>query len=373
MNKQNLKITFLDPSMYNLLPLWQEMRLRSGVECSWIITRESDSRDKLQALGAEEIIFDPGEKRGKELDKLVSKTDPDVIISSTWSRADSLFCKIPKVQAFHALGNKQYFLKPELAVKYDLLLFPSQFHKNLYVKHRVFAPDDSSLQVVGWPRIDCFKENDRYNRTKIMNEYGLDLQKKNIFYAPTWGVYGPHGIFYRWFENQFEIFHLFCQYIEKLQANLIVKFHPLLQKPFMENEKFWQAFKTVVEQYDHLILIDALQQEDPQSLLYITDVLVTDISSIFVDYLALNRPVVFIEPQLDYWEQTEICSSYRTGYVVNTPQDLCNSIEDSLQNPARYEHDRKRLFGKLVYKFDGLAARRGVDAILSRYQKGVRI
>ena len=71
-----------------------------------------------------------------------------------------------------------------------------------------------------------------------------------------------------------------------------------------------------------------------------------------------------MEPQWDLWEQTEICSSYRPGFIVQTPEELNQSIADSLENPKRYEYCRERVFHKLVYKPDGCAAQRSVDEIL---------
>jgi len=368
-NSSKLKITFLDPSMYNLLPIWNEMKEREGVESQWAITREKPSFDKLKSMGVNNIVFDPSELKGEALNEFIKPLESDVIVSSTWGRADSLPNDIPKVQTFHALGNKIYFVKPDFAKKYDLLLFPSEFHKNLYIKYKVFSPDDSRLKVVGWHRIDCFARKERFNKIEICTKYGIDPKKPTIFYAPTWSVYGPHGIFYRWFDRQFNVFKELCEYTDKLGTNFIFKFHPLLQKPFMQNKDFWNAFVSLVSNYKHVKLIDAIKEEDPQPLLFVTDVLITDISSIFADYLPMNRPVVFIDPQLDIWEDTEICSSYRTGFVVQTPEDLFFAISDSLQNPYRYEHDRKRLFNKLVYRFDGNAAKRAVDVILTRYKK----
>jgi len=363
--QQKKRVTFLDPSEYNLFPLFKEMNTRSGVICQWAVTREKASYENLKDLGVERIVFTPDEPTGNALSKLIEPLRSDIIVSSTWGRADSLPDPIFKVQTFHSLGNKVYYIKPALAKKYDLLLFPSEFHKNLYIKHRVFAKGDPRLKVVGWHRIDCFAHPEMFDKQTICRKFGIDAAKPTVFYAPTWSVYGDHGIFYRWFKEEFEVFRNLCEHIESIGANFIIKFHPLLQKPFMQNKTFWEKFLSVVEEYGHVTVIDALIDEDPQPLLYITDVLITDISSIFADFLPLNRPVVFIDPQLDIWEQTEICASYRAGFVVETPEQLLYAISDSFENPGRFELCRKRVLNKLVSVFDGRTAERGVNEILN--------
>ncbi len=363
-NNGQINVTFLDPAAYNLLPLWREMSTRPNVRCQWALTLAEQSYALLKTLGVDRIVFDPAEPRAQKLEDLLAPLQSDIIVSSSWGRADSLNNDIPKVQTFHALGNKAYFVKPPLAKRYDLLLFPSFFHRNLYVKYKVFPHDDPRLKVVGWHRIDRLADPVGFDRFKINESYGVDPDKPKIFYAPTWGVYGPHGIFYRWFENEFEVLRELCEYVGALDAQLLVKFHPTHYREFKAKAELWEKFHAIIDTYEHVFFIDTLENEDPQELLFITDVLITDISSIFADFLPLNRPVIFIEPQWDLWEQTEICSSYRAGFIVSTPQQLCEAIADSLKNPDRYEHARKRIFNKLVYKFDGNAAKRGVDEIL---------
>jgi len=115
MTQSKLKVTFLDPSMYNLLPLWEEMKDREGVESQWAVTREKTSFEKLKSMGVGNIIFDPNELKAEALDEFIKPLNSDVIISSTWGRADSLPNDIPKVQTFHAIGNKVYFVKPDFA------------------------------------------------------------------------------------------------------------------------------------------------------------------------------------------------------------------------------------------------------------------
>jgi len=365
------RVTFLDPVAYSLLPLWQAIRRRAGVRCQWAVTREPASRDMLRALGAEEVILTSADPRGPELARFVEPLRSDVIISSTWGRADTIPSPVPKVQTFHGLYDKRYYLKAGLVRKYALLLLPSHFHKVLYVKHGLLAEDDARLKVIGWPRIDCFARRQGVDRERVCQRFGLDPTRRTVFYAPTWAKYGVRGIFCRWFERQFQVFARLCEHVGALGANLVIKFHPLFQKQVCTKPGFWRTFLHAVDQYEHVRWLDADQNEDPQQLLHVTDVLITDLSSIFADFLTLDRPVVFIEPQFDIWESTEIFSSSRPGFIVEEPEELMYAISDSLENPRRFEHERRRVFRRLVWRFDGLAAERGADEVMEFLRKRV--
>ena len=153
-NTQRPRITFLDPSEYNLFPLFKSMCAKPGVTPQWVITQQRSSFERLRRLGVERVLFTPNEPKGLELARFIAPLKSDIIVSSTWGRADTIPSDVPKVQTFHALGNKAYFLKPEHSQKYDLLLLPSEFHRSLLIKYKIFKADDPRLKVVGWHRVD---------------------------------------------------------------------------------------------------------------------------------------------------------------------------------------------------------------------------
>ncbi|MFD1037156.1 CDP-glycerol glycerophosphotransferase family protein [Virgibacillus byunsanensis] len=99
--------------------------------------------------------------------------------------------------------------------------------------------------------------------------------------------------------------------------------------------------------YEHIIDISE-ESYDPQLLLKYTDMLVTDYSSCYTDYLLLNRPVLFYSYDLDVYLQksNEMYFSYfdvTPGPKVKEFAELLQGIENLMEEPNLYEEERKRV------------------------------
>tara|TARA_B100001013_G_C24315543_1_gene326529 strand:- start:209 stop:559 length:351 start_codon:yes stop_codon:yes gene_type:complete len=115
--------------------------------------------------------------------------------------------------------------------------------------------------------------------------------------------------------------------------------------------------------------------EDPFEHLYVTDILLSDLSGIISDFLVLNRPIIYIDPdeKLKIWEGSDMPKSFRAGHVVETPEELFSAIRDSLIYPERFSQERQELTSEIIYELDGKATQRGVQAIKSfAEEKGLK-
>lgn len=87
---------------------------------------------------------------------------------------------------------------------------------------------------------------------------------------------------------------------------------------------------------------------DPQLLLKYTDILVTDYSSCYTDYLLLDRPVLFFCYDLDLYlkKSNEMYFNYfdvTPGPKVHSFIDLLVELQNAIRNPALYHSERKRV------------------------------
>lgn len=87
---------------------------------------------------------------------------------------------------------------------------------------------------------------------------------------------------------------------------------------------------------------------DPQLLLKYTDVLVTDYSSCYTDYLLLDRPVLFYSYDLDTYLQksNEMYFNYfdvTPGPKANDFNELLYEMNKAIDDPSLYQEDRKRV------------------------------
>ncbi|WP_062351672.1 CDP-glycerol glycerophosphotransferase family protein [Bacillus kwashiorkori] len=87
---------------------------------------------------------------------------------------------------------------------------------------------------------------------------------------------------------------------------------------------------------------------DPQLLLKYTDILLTDYSSCYTDYLLLNRPVLFFCYDLELYLQKS--NEMYFNYFDVTPgpksfnfEDLLKRLEITMENPQEYEKERERV------------------------------
>ena len=145
-----------------------------------------------------------------------------------------------------------------------------------------------------------------------MENIGLNPNLKTIMYAPTWGWgYGNDTFFARWFGQEKKVFEQLCKEVKKNNLNFIVKLHCL---SFQTNNK---ELIDIANRYDVLWLTKETDRfmEDPNSYLWITDILISDLSGIIADFLVLDRPIIYIDPDesLDAWGGAENPQKFKGG------------------------------------------------------------
>ena len=105
--------------------------------------------------------------------------------------------------------------------------------------------------------------------------------------------------------------------------------------------------KSAVNQIDNTIF-HVNQDVNIQEILSFTDVLISDYSGAFLDYVLLDRPIIHFA--YDYSEYKNEDSGlyyeideFAAGPVVSNVDGLLNAIEDAINNPDRYHELRKRI------------------------------
>ena len=126
--------------------------------------------------------------------------------------------------------------------------------------------------VLGQPRCDYIKEQTKEN------------EKRKILYAPTWRPYEYNVL------EPFDDFDLkkLETFLDNSDTELYLRLHPL-------NEKRVNSFKF----NKNIKLLDSSDCPDIIDQLDEFDILITDYSSIFFDYLYLNRPIIFLRDDIN--------------------------------------------------------------------------
>lgn len=133
---------------------------------------------------------------------------------------------------------------------------------------------------LGIPRNDFLFENKNniQLKYKLKDKYGIP-HNSIILYAPTWRE-GDCNISNSYLEEQLS------RFIKKLEKeNFVFVYRPHYLNNIISLD-FFEKFKNVY-------ILDKEVEEDTQKVLLISDVLITDYSSIFLDFLILNRPIFY--------------------------------------------------------------------------------
>lgn len=232
---------------------------------------------------------------------------------------------------------------------WDYLVSQNNYSSKIF--KQAFGFDKEILEI-GYPRNDLLIHDNNEERIKeIKKKLGLPLDKKVILYAPTW----RDNEFYGNGKYKFNPCLDFSLLMEQLKDDtvLIVKYHYLVM-----DKIDWTPYKEFIYSYDKSYDI---------SLLYlISDMLITDYSSVMFDYSILERPMLFYCYDLNEYKDT-LRGFYfdfikeAPGPIVETTHQLIQAIKE--YDSSLYKEKYHAFRSKYNYADDGKASKRIVDLI----------
>lgn len=232
--------------------------------------------------------------------------------------------------------------------RYNYMISPNAFCTDVFQK--AFRINKERLIETGYPRNDCLYTTTDDEITKIKKKLHLPLNKKVVLYAPTWRDNSFNTSGYT-FELKVD-FHLWKQI---LGDDYVVIFKPhylIVNKN--ANDPSLQGF---------IYNIDA--SEEISDLYLISDILVTDYSSVFFDYANLKRPIYFYMYDLEEYKE-ELRGFYLDihfdlpGPIAIDELDLLNKIK----NANEFDFNKLKKFNQRFNHIeDGNSAQRVIDIV----------
>lgn len=234
----------------------------------------------------------------------------------------------------------------------------SQYIKNIHT--RAFNAMDDKVFVCGYSRNDIFFNSEYLNNKDriVANEYEFyfDIEKaKNngnniIIYMPTFR------------ESEYKFFEIvnldkLNNFLKENNAILLVKAHHL--------SKLTKKFDEI--RYSNITSIKAT--DDPYPFLNISDILITDYSSVYFDFLLSDKPIIFFPYDLDTYmnESRELYHDYDSvtpGIRVETMDELMRAIRYYLDGKDEFETKRQEVLDMMFDYNDGKSSERLYEKLI---------
>ncbi|MBO1199407.1 CDP-glycerol glycerophosphotransferase family protein [Staphylococcus simiae] len=237
--------------------------------------------------------------------------------------------------------------------RWDYLISPNQYSTKIF--NQAFKVDKSKIIETGYPRNDKLV-NKQYNESyinEIKKQLNIPKNKKVIMYAPTWrdDEYITKGSYK--FNVSFDVDKL--RQVIGDEFVLLLRMHYLVTTRVDENDNF---------------LKDVSDYTDVSDLYLISDILITDYSSVMFDYGILKRPQIFYAYDLENYDQNLrgfYLDYYKElpGPIAKNENELLDLLKESGSLKERYNEEIERFYNEYCYTENGKATQDVIKTIIS--------
>lgn len=239
--------------------------------------------------------------------------------------------------------------------RWDYLISPNRYSSEIFTRAFQF---NGAIIESGYPRNDFLYTFKPADVAKIRNQLSIPTDKKVILYAPTWRDNEYHS------KGKYK-FSLMLD-LQKLQEQVGNEYIVLLRLHYLISDN--------IDLSEHEgFVIDASNHSDIRELYIISDLLITDYSSVFFDYANLNRPMIFFVYDIDSYRD-QLRGFYfdfekeAPGPLVKTTTEVISEIRkiSEIGNKIVVPEMFLRKFTALE---DGHAAERVIEKLLGVAKK----
>ncbi len=249
--------------------------------------------------------------------------------------------------------SEDYLDRVSDAIKnWDYLISPSPYASEAFRSAFNYKKD---IIETGYPRNDIFYRHDQeILKRKVLNRLHLPKDKKIILYAPTFrdNRTSVNNKFIFDLEMDLNVMR------EQLGDDYVVllRMHVVMQRNLSIDES--------LEDF----VYDVSSYPDIQELQLITDVLITDYSSVMFDFANTGKPMLFFTYDLaEYRDKTRgfymNFEEEAPGPLVFNTEEIINSIKDLDSTVLDYEDKYEKFTLKYCALEDGEASKRVVEKV----------
>jgi len=234
------------------------------------------------------------------------------------------------------------------------IISPNEFTTGILLDSYDIRPIYSGkILESGYPRIDLTLNTTMAERATLKQRLGIPEGKPVVLYAPTWrGTLDDVQFDTQRLENDLNA-------LRQQNCHVLFRGHSLLER-VLEND----------DSACNVVPADI----DSNALLSIVDILITDYSSIFFDFMATGRQILYYIYDLEEYEAERglyFDMESMPGYKCRSIEELCTALSHALSGETldqRHYHASQKRFN---HHDDGSATNRVVDFFFRDSRKNI--
>lgn len=242
------------------------------------------------------------------------------------------------------LGKEVRFMESKSYNRSSYRIATSELTRSLIAGS--FNEKANNIKITGQPRNDYLYNNFELSKIGIKEDEGFD---KIIFYVPTFRESSQDIINSNFFRFPTYNHKKFLEYLKENNILFLLKLHPYeegILKDIVENKNFKVIKSKLLSSKD----IDINQ------ILSKVDLLISDYSSVYIDYLNLNRPIFFVVPDLEEYREErdgftlEPFEEWIPGEKIIRFEELISKLNDFIEGADEYK-EKRRVINAMLNKF----------------------
>lgn len=258
--------------------------------------------------------------------------------------------KIPKkIHIFHGVSFRNSTVIEKIK-KFDRLFLAGPYMKRYIEEREILPQNDVRMVMTGVPKLDAMKSS-AFSRDEILKKLELDPALPTILYAPTHSKNSSVYLYGR------EL----LQYMAGRKVNFLIKLHDLLFDP-ARNDIDWRCVINEIKGENTRLL----EGYDIIPYMCVSDILISDASSVANEFTLLDRPIIFLDsPELiKAYEKSADLDTWgrKGGEVVKNMEEFSSALNRAIKFPEEKSGVRKSIASDLFANF-GNAAQCAADNI----------
>ena len=215
-----------------------------------------------------------------------------------------------------------------------------------------FGIPESRVYPTGIPRMDRFWDPDRAaaSRAATHAAYPATVGRRVILFAPTFRGNGAKTATYDLDQLDLSALHALC--VER-DAVFVIRMHPFVRMPL-----------AIPDGLADRIIDGSTSTIDINDVLFATDLLITDYSSVVYEFSTMDRPMLFFAYDLDEYVASR---DFYVRYEDFVPGRIVRTFPDLLEAIRHEDYGTERLAAFRATNldhFDGQATDRVIDLIV---------